>query len=111
MPVLTNLTMREPNITPSDMKTLSMSNSSQEMVFRATFWIEGVLTPLVSIGGLAVKLNLISSVVSTDRIRYNGLMLNILFLIISWLPNIGSSKLTTNRQKATDAEGSLLKSM
>ena len=53
MSVLPNLTMGGPNMTTSDLNTMIMAYSSQEMVLRATFWIEGVLTPLVSIGGLA----------------------------------------------------------
>ena len=53
MSYLSNLTMGDRNLTTSDMETLIMSNNTQEMVLRATFWIEGVLTPLVSIGGLA----------------------------------------------------------
>ena len=53
MSFLPNLTIGGPNMNTSDLENLIMSNSSQEMVLRATFWIEGVLTPLVSIGGLA----------------------------------------------------------
>ena len=53
MSYLPNLTMGDRNLTTSDMEILIMSNNTQEMVLRATFWIEGVLTPLVSIGGLA----------------------------------------------------------
>ena len=40
-------------MTTFDMEAMIMSNSSQEMVLRATSWIEAVLTPLVSIWGLA----------------------------------------------------------
>ena len=69
MSYLPNLTMGDRNLPTSDMETLIMSNNTQEMVLRATFWIEGVLTPLVSIGGLAGMLTFISGVVSKNSIH------------------------------------------
>ena len=68
MSFLPNMTMGEPNMTTSDMETLIMSNNTQEMVYRATFWIEGVQSPLVSIAELAGMSNLNSGVVSKNII-------------------------------------------
>ena len=55
MSVLANITMGVSNMTNSTWDTMNSTDNTPSSASGATFWIEGVLTPLVSIGGLAGK--------------------------------------------------------
>ena len=55
MSVLSNNTLLGSNMTISDLATMTTSNTTSDWMTMTPFWMEGVLTPVVSLLGLAGK--------------------------------------------------------
>ena len=50
---MSNMTRKALNSSIADLELMTLSNTTYDVVALATFWIEGVLTPVVSVCGLS----------------------------------------------------------
>ena len=64
---MSNITTMDVNMTSYGEELMTSSNTTFDMVSMATFWIEGVLTPAVSLCGLTGMLQLNTTKLHKER--------------------------------------------